>query len=286
MDVKSVHVDWLSASFILSDVTMGEMAATTEFKKFVETMPDNINAIFTHPAWEQSHGRKPYKGGYHNQTLGVFVWLGGQNNVLIEVTGKGVQTLRDADVLSDYMLFTKQRTSRIDIAVDIETDTRPVDVVAEIDTGRFKSRSSMTSQHGETEYIGSRKSERYCRVYRYNEPHPRHKLLRVEFVVKRPQCEYVIESIMQAGRSYTAQQLANTFGLGDMLKLENHNEAMPATRNDRKNSKTEAWLIRQAAPAFQRLVKEGTIEDWREWLETYFLRNIVSMDGEEQQKLF
>lgn len=286
MEVKSIHVDWLSASYILSDAVMGIMAATTEFQRFIEKMPENLRDIFQNDGWKESHGRRPYSGGYHNESLGVFVWLGGQSNVLIEVTGKGVHTLREHDILSDFMVFIKDRCSRLDIAVDLETDLRPSEVVAGIDTGRFKSRSSMTSIHGETEYIGSRKSERYARVYRYNEPHPRHKLLRIEFVIKKPHCGYAIESILGMGRAYTAQQMLNTFGLNEVVTVENHNETMPATRNDRKNSKTESWLIRQAAPAFERLVREGTIEDWREWLETHFLRGIVTMDGEGQKRLF
>lgn len=286
MDVKSVHVDWVSSSHILHYEPMDVETATNEFTKFVATMPPTIRAVFVEDGWQESHGRRPYSGGYHNEKMGFFVWMGGHENVLIEVTGKGIQNLRDADVLTDYMMFVKDRVSRLDIAVDAETDVRPRDFVADIEPGRFKSRSSMESQHGETEYIGSRKSDRYCRVYRYNEPHPRHKLLRVEFVIKKPHCEYAIESIFQMGRSYVAQQMLNTFGIGEKMTVENHDETMPATRNDRQNSKTEAWLIRQAAPAFQRLVKEGTIEDWRHWLKTYFLNEIVAMDGEEQQKLF
>lgn len=279
LEVKSVHVDWISSSHILDYKPMDVETATEKFTEFVNKMSPEVASVFKCDGWETAHGRRPYSGGYHNQGLGVFVWMGGHENVLIEISGKGVQKLRDADVLNQYMLTVKDRVSRLDIAIDCETEKRPPEIVSSIETGRFKSRSSMTSQHGETEYIGSRQSDRYCRVYRYNDPHPRHKLLRTEFVIKKPHCEYAIESIFQMGRSYVAQQMLNTFGLGETMNVSEHNETMPATRNDRKNSKTEAWLIRQAAPAFQRLVHEGTIEDWREWLERHFLGEIVDMDG-------
>jgi hypothetical protein len=127
---------------------------------------------------------------------------------------------------------------------------------------------------GVTLYIGSRKSNAFSRVYRYLPPHPRQSLLRVEHEMKKDQARAVasiaaIHSIDIAQRSvahkfdYQHPLLTQTF--------EGSHRPIKTERVDRTLARTEIWLMSQAAPAFQRLVREGVITDPRAWVERYML---------------
>lgn len=277
MDTKDqdlrVLVDWYSFTVPIDEslTTALEFAAmfTDETRRHISH--SLFKEIFECDGWEYGSGRRPYPVGYSNRDKGIFVWFGKQNHALVEFSGTGCEFLRQKGLLLQLMKSTAERVTRIDIAIDYRTEKTPSEIVSQIPKGRFKATSSVKSESGETEYLGSKKSDRYARIYRYSEPHPRHEWLRTEFVVRKPHAQVAIENTLAHGVSYAAQMLANTFKVNEVMpRLDNVDETLPAVRNDRKESKTVTWLIKQAAPAFRKLVQSGVIQNPDDFLDTYF----------------
>jgi len=144
-------------------------------------------------------GRSPYQYRITDEKgITVFFnWLG-TAPALVEITGRGCDLLIDEGVMNTVIDRWLDRISRFDVAVDILTDIDPREFAKEFNNPRITTTAEFVSESGTTCYIGSRKGDRYCRVYRYNEPNPRHDLLRIEFVAKR-----------QTAKVYAEQWLAN-----------------------------------------------------------------------------
>jgi DNA relaxase NicK len=283
--VSSIHLDWLSASYTLSDKGHSPAIMLQKWNEYLQQCPIHFRKLFECDGWENAKGRRPYSGGYHNHENGIYVWLGGHGHILVEITGRGCEVLRDAGELMSVALFMSDNATRVDIAIDMETDALPSQIVALGVSARIKARNSVQSASGLTEYIGSRASQKQCRIYRYFEPHPRHELLRCEFQVRKPDATAAIQQIALAGISYTAQAFINSFELKGMPKVDFHNETAPATRKARDISKTELWLRTQVAAAFKSCVEKGEILEPEKWIEEYFLTPLYDDDGNRQSRL-
>lgn len=220
--------------------------------------------------WNDLGSRRPYQYGDRSHSLGVSVWYGGQEHALIEISGKGCQRLARNGELDTVFSGAAKRATRVDIAIDYKTAERPLQFVERGVSARIKSRSHMTSQTGETLYLGSRTSDRSVRVYRYDEPHERSHLLRTEFQFRRKSAKNIAKDIALHGA--IAGSFAHLAFAGIYLP-DAAIEAISPTKSERvrESAKTEAWLIRQAAPAFKRLIEEGVIDDPSGWLERHFL---------------
>jgi len=179
-------IDWYSFTLPLPTTPGKSGDVTKEFilNKF-HLFTSGIAAFaFASLQWKAVRGNGFYTTRYFVDGMGISFSFGDVNaHALFEFTGTGCEFLRSMGVFYDIVQLTADRTTRLDFAVDIETNVTPKEFVELFDSERFKTRSSLTSPTGDTEYIGSRKGERMARVYRYNDPHPRSHLLRVE-------CEY------------------------------------------------------------------------------------------------
>jgi hypothetical protein len=223
--------------------------------------------------WEIAAGYRPYKFGYQNKEVGIFCHFGGHDNALIQFSGNGCKFLAMAGLLNKVISVAHSRVTRLDIAIDIPTETMPVDFIKEGYNGRIKSDAIINSAQGQTVYLGSRKSEKYCRVYRYFEPHPRAKKLRVEYETKKKYARAVALSIHESGLETTAQSISDYYEWGheDMPKLSELSEQIQTETSQRSDSKTLLWLMKQCAPAFQRLVTNGTISEPEQFFKDHFL---------------
>lgn len=185
---------------------------------------------------------------------------------LLEITGRGCERLSESPQSGQFLAAVSDRLSRIDVACDMLTDVRPGEFVAQRASGRFKAHSSFVSESGETEYIGSRTSNRYARVYRYNPPHERAHLLRCEFVLKAEDARETARAIMRDGLSSVVVALGKSFGWEHPVWQPDDVDAaiIPVWRPERKEGKTLYWLASTVAPLISRLHREGTIDvsDW------------------------
>lgn len=277
MYVFSTKVDWLS--FVVPVASVGEGSEIAYLSEFMEaTLSKEFGyvrayAMFSH-LQPLGFGRAPYKLGFQNQQRGITVWVGGDvPHMCVEFSGVGCDYLREEEMLDDLIAFHSQRLTRIDIAVDLECELNPVDLVKTRSTNRQKTTEEIHSPTGDTFYVGSRSSERYCRVYRYAPPHPRSNLLRVEMVSRRANAKQVGASLYAAGLASVSRSLLEAFGWNDFARnyFAVESTTVSAYRPERGNGSTLNWLIKQVAPAFQRLVKDGTIKSPEQFFAAYFL---------------
>lgn len=203
--------------------------------------------------------RPPYGQGWKHTESGILIMYHPRlNHFCVELSGRACDWLF-ARVPEKLVLATVAgRLTRLDVACDIATDTRPVAFEAQRDPGRFSARSEIVSDSGESVYVGSRKSDRFARVYRYNPPHERADLLRVEYVLKADYAKATADSIVQHGLPAVVKALGSDFGwFHPVWSVDTPDTAEIAVyRPERKAGKTLYWLSNTIAPLLVRLAKE------------------------------
>jgi len=260
-----INVDWLSFTF-----ETGNMQAIKRESRpdvLMQRLEDELGGLITalgvhREQWFWGGGRAPYSTSLYSEG-GVTVFFSETTpHFLVEVSGRGCQHIRETSNMVEFCSRVAKRCTRIDIACDIETVTTPK-VFADLrDKGKFKSYSLIQSETGETVYLGSKMSERYCRAYRYNEPHPRAKMLRVEFVLKGEFAKQAAAQVATLGAKAIAVALGDTFGFVHpdwKVAREGESAILKAKRVDKHNGATMHWLQTQVIPALIRLEGEGTI---------------------------
>lgn len=226
-------------------------------------------------------GRPPYKVRWSIVGAGVSVFTNDKlPHALIEVSGKGCAVLRERGVEAQLLQVVTPRLTRLDIASDILTETRPTTFAEDRQPGRFRAHSQVVSESGETYYVGSRSSDRYCRVYRYNPPHERHRFLRIEYVLKAEQARYTALSLLAVGPESVSKALGEAFGWRHGCYDPDEGPAAELTvwRPERHEGKTLYWLNKQVAPAIVRLVNDGAL-DLDEWLTEQVRPRIIKTNG-------
>lgn len=280
-------VDWISIVVPVNHVKLPRVLNVDQFsREFSELIGHELmDVLLGMDGWERRGGRKPYRDGYANDECGVFVWGGGQQTYLVEISGKGCESLRERGLLGFLLKGCWDNLTRLDIAIDLTGVESVQAFAAKRAPSRIKSHSTMVSETGTTCYIGSKRSEQYVRVYRYAEPHPRSQYTRVECVMRKHYAKKAAHNILAIGIAATAQMAVNRYKFEDMPMIENVSETLPAPYRDRSLAKTERWLIKQAAPAFLKLVQQGEIDDPERWLQEYFLTPVELVDA-VQPKIF
>jgi len=223
-------------------------------------------------SWDATMGqsrivrRRPYQQGA-SWPQGFSVYWGGQSTVLVEVSGKGCS---DANVwnwlasLHDnpnvgIMRFNK--VTRLDIATDYVTDYTPFEWVSEIGINpRIKTRNVMNSQTGQTFYVGSRKSDRFCRVYSYNRPHPRAGTLRVEFQYGKNVAGDIVQQVLDKTAFVDDIYHASIRATFNNPVAGDAGIPVKITRpSARSSSGSVVWFYKQVAPALAKLIDAGEI---------------------------
>lgn len=190
-------------------------------------------------------------------------------HITVQVSGAGCDTLIEDGTLYEFLELVHHRVTRLDIASDIETDTRPSEFAAHRRETRIKSAGFQTSPTGETVYLGSRQSERFARIYRYDGDHPRAHLLRVEFELKRLNARAAVQELLSSGESAVAAYLGGVFGLAHDLWRPDRIDGVEVrpTPPERRGTPKLSWLNKQVAPTIRELHITGAF-DAREWLES------------------
>jgi len=264
-------IDWISASISLpnrgsEDERVTEEAIIAELYRRWRDMPAILHIA---DMQKRDKGRAPYSVSWHTPDNGITIMYHPRlNHALIEVSGKGCDLLEEEGTLGILLETMQERVTRIDIAADMLTDTKPTDFALNRKEGRFKSHSSFISESGETYYVGSRDSNRYARVYRYNPPHERAPFLRVEYVLKAEDAKLAATYILTNGVQPIVKDLGDKFGWlsPDWQPDTQSVEEFQAYRAERKQGKTLFWLGDTVAPLLLRLMRDGDI-DLARWLE-------------------
>lgn len=273
-----IAIDWLSFT-IKRRVSEDEGDNERKTLNDVITALDELSPVILEVmdignGWQWGSGRKPYRASWQRTDFGMSIYIHPNlPHALIEITGKGCASLSENPLAVDFLRAVAPRLTRLDLACDMLTDVRPLDFVKMREAGRFKSHSEVVSESGETCYIGSKQSNRYARVYRYNEPHERSHLLRCEYVVKAEDAKATAEAILKEGHYAVASALGDQYGWQhpQWRVLPPSEIELKAYRPDRKEGKTLYWLSDTVAPLLVRLEREGVID-----VERWFQENVLS----------
>jgi hypothetical protein len=263
-------LDWVSFSFKREtwDNQLGSEAVVTMDKALRALVGDDLFDTFFVTDWQLGKGRAPYEASYHHPAGGLVMFFHTRlDHCLVEISGQG------CDWMSKYAMWTsllekvQHRVTRIDVACDFETGLDPIVFARQRDHDRFRTHSEFVSESGTTAYVGSRSSNRYARVYRYNPPHERAHLLRVEHVLKADDAKSGLQRILETGLTDFASALGHVFGWHHPTWVVSEHDAIPfeAYRPERKEGKTLFWLADTIAPLLLRLEAEKVI-DIDQWI--------------------
>lgn len=224
--------------------------------------------------WEKNErSRAPYTDAWALPDRNVTLFASPNlTHCCVEISGQGCETLISEGLLDKVLQSCAERVTRLDIATDIETETLPSEFVRQVSHERMRTSGHVLSDTGETCYVGSQKSERYARVYRYNEPHPRSKLLRVEAVFRKDYAKKVAAEIIGTSLESVTVAAGLAFGwIHPAWQTSGVEGADLSLVRERGNTGTTVfWLVNSVAPAFKRLCADGTIPDPEKFLRDYF----------------
>lgn len=267
-----LSVDWISFTFdmdidqsVLAFELWGRVAT-----RLAQQFPLAAQMLVENHEWTPRIGRAPYNASQQRNDHGVMIFAHQKlPHSLVEVGGVGCDSLGSLKAELALVQEVQAKLTRLDIAVDIFTETRPDEFAEQRNEGKFKAWSEAVSESGHTVYVGSKSSDRYARVYRYNPPHPRSQFLRIEHVLKAEQAKLAAESIDKIGLETFVAQIGNTFGWQhpDWNTGEDTSEAAAAWRPERRQGKTVAWVWGTVIPCLKRLAHDGALdldEFWKE----------------------
>lgn len=286
----SSMIDWLSFSLQTGyDTSTDEGYKISIENAFFDTLGLELsNAIIGGTFEPAERSRAPYQDAWKMEKRGMMIFASRTlNHMTVEFSGVGCRWLDDNELTQRLLHKVAQRVTRIDIATDIETSIAPMEFVDAGHDVRFKTSGIYKSETGETCYIGSQKSERFARVYKYKHPHPRAGLLRVEHVFRRDYAKQVAASLLTAYVSDVAAAAGKAFGWKHPLwqLAGDEDTTITPVRAERGGGGTVTWMVKSVAPAFRRLVKEGVIVDPQAFLQAYFMTDDDTLSLNELERL-
>lgn len=286
MILMNITIDWLSISIPLnrlfsrdennSGYVIHAQPGTPEHKLSKMLLRARLQ-------WEHGKGRAPFKSSIHSPLDGWTYFYGDDKPYsLLEITGRGCEELRKVDALLNLIEAFKSRLTRIDIACDIKSDIKPEEFSSLRDLTKFKSGAIMKSETGETVYVGSRTSDRYARVYRYNPPHPRADLLRVEMVCKDERAKAIGKALSSDPIDNIAFELGTVFAWQHKLwSFDEGNTGIDLSiPSNAHQANTERWLLTSVRSAIAALARKGD-----KTVIVYFLQQIYNDTGITYQPL-
>jgi DNA relaxase NicK len=238
---------------------------------FVDFLGAAWQPIATGHTWESYKA----KGFYHTRIFDaeakISISFGNVNrHIYVDVGGQALDYIRAIGLYEDFLQKVATRTSRVDFAVDFESEVSVQEFIVNRQKGRFKAGGNIFSEDGETSYVGSWKAERFARVYRYHEPHPRSKMLRAEVVLRATYAKQAMAIVTSAGEVQATLAAHEPFGWQHQLwqPTEAVTSEIVSKRHDKEGASTVRWLNGDVAACIARLHQEDLIDAY-EWFEKY-----------------
>lgn len=265
---KIMILDWLSLTLPVEKTTHEQQARDNMLTAIYNSDEEFAFWLFQQEK-RYASPRRPYciarQWGHIIAFAGINI-----DHCLLELSGQACEKLRSVNLLDNVLSIKKARFTRIDVAIDIP-DITPDEIIKEGYSDRFRTHSRMSSDTGITHYVGSPKSERYARVYRYNEPHPRSSLCRIEMVHRKRYARIIHEEIMTNGLMTAGIKALSSYEFSHNAVPTDETQALDTVAIIKGDQKTVYWLIAQVAPAFRRLVLDGTIAEPEAFFREHFI---------------
>lgn len=257
-------IDYISATVMknLNGVGHSEQVYDAILYALTQESGGALYDLLSRASYEPSQGRGHYGTSLHSpDTKAVIFWGGSSNHILIELTGTTCQWMRDNSNLDHVIQNMDDRFTRLDIAVDFVTDVPPKEFALAVTNQRWKITREFNEKSGATCYVGSTKSDRFARVYKFNPPHPRAGVLRCEMVLRGNYAKQTARSISQHGLKEVVKMLGNSFSWNHPLwKPESTTTGkLRASRADRNDPNTLIWLQGTVKSALINAHKSGLI---------------------------
>jgi len=219
--------------------------------------------------WVQSAGFYTHRIQHPKSHISIS-WNAGNPYALCELSGQSCDLVLQTVSTHELALSASGRATRLDFAVDIENDCTPEAFAALRNERAFRAYAFYTTETGDTVYIGSRKSDRMARVYRYNPPHPRAHLLRVEAEYKGDAAKMICDVLSLESLTFTTLTAHAPFGwTHELWQTNNVQPGKVAARHyNRSDASRLRWLNTVVAPAIKQAAQEGMI-DLQEWIQEY-----------------
>jgi len=262
MDAK---IDYLSFS-IMEDMRgkNGEAESGTVVHGILrEQVPLFGKDFVSQSSWEMGSPRGHYACSvFSPDTFAAVRWGGTANHILVELPGTACALARENGYIVGLIGSVAQRCTRLDVAIDIPDGGTPEHFVSYGYNERFSSHASIVSAEGSTEYVGSMKSERYARVYRYNPPHPRAGILRVEHVLRGSYAKAAAEFVGKNSLAELVSMCGASWGWRSPEWCpETATEGkLSVSRADRHSPSRVRWIHQCVVPALVKAHKEGLID--------------------------
>lgn len=213
--------------------------------------------------WELEKGHRFYQHTIVYKESKIRLSFGDVNaHVYVEIGGQAQDFIRGRGGVEELLQKVGARASRIDLAIDWETETAVGDFIGDGYKSAYKTGGAVHSPDGDTVYVGSRKSERFARVYRYHEPHPRSRLLRAEVELKGDAAKAMCDIISQKGEVYGVLAAHNLIGWKSPLWTDMKAEVtkFPSRPYDRSGNGFYRWLYTTVIPALVKANNEGYVD--------------------------
>jgi len=275
------HIDWLTftmrpvyRSSYPEGTTSDEVYADGIRGAYETTFDIETVVMVFGGTWAKAErSRAPYTDAWTLVNAGITLFASQTlSHCCVEISGSGCERVIKLGYMERVLHAVHDRCTRIDIACDIETECSPVDFVAEVSHERMRANGTQISETGVTCYVGSQKSDRYARVYRYNAPHPRSHLLRVEHVFRKDYAKAVAKRAINCEMDALASACARAFGWKHTVwgKIDDDVESISVVSGERSAGKTVFWLVHSVAPAFRKACENGTITNPNAFIKEFF----------------
>lgn len=269
-----VKLDWISFTFpiTLLGEKDNEYTLSHVLSAFHEHTGQRLLSVVEGSLWTwvQSAGFYTHKIQHPNSLI-CLSWNAGNPFALCEISGQAIDHVLQSVTVTDLAIATNQRATRIDVAVDFETEEKPEAFTALRDNPSIRAYAFYSTETGDTCYVGSRKSDRMARVYRYNPPHPRSHLLRVEVEMKGDAAKIMASQLQSTSLTVCAGHANAPFGWSHGLWTQSGlvESKLPARYYDKQGAETLRWLNTVVVPSIKKAADNGLI-DLHAWLDTHF----------------
>lgn len=212
--------------------------------------------------WQEVGKMSVFDRGIRFPDIGATYYEGEKSNVsLLQFSGEGCEWLRETGNMSTLLSDWADRSTRIDIAMDYETDVEPYDFARCASNQRFKLTQHIERQSGVTWYRGSRESDRFARIYRYRSPHPRSGFMRCEYQLRNKEAKAITALASNEGAHSVGLGLHATFGWTHPIAMEvPKNPSLRSVPRPETKGNTVFWLYKQVLPALRKSAEKGDLE--------------------------
>jgi DNA relaxase NicK len=260
-----VKVDWFAFTVPLVSGTKDQSPDTVQHMRNAVNLASSglFSPFYVVCEWELRNVAGFYAVTLIDQNSGFRMSWGDVNkHVYVELPGKACTAFSQVSDLPGLISVQQSRCSRIDLAGDWLTDVEPRGIIGNAYESGRRAFSQIRSHEGLTVYVGSRKSERFMRVYRYAAPHPRHEFLRIEHEYKGATAKTACATYLGEGCAAAFSLACNSYNWDDSrVKEFSFTEGkISSTRTRTDKAATLLWLMESVAPSLAKAAKEGVID--------------------------